>query len=186
MGGGKTLFMTSRGYRKYLAGYSVKANYGVRFPHEKLNAKSLEEMGADLQDCVILGDEFHILIDSRDSMKKRNKTISYFILQTRKRGVHLYFTTQDEGQVDIRLRRMVDYWVYCRRIGKHHFRYRIYNRRGRKLGTLILDGRKYYRLFDTTETITDFSNDDSAEERARDYATRIRKNEKWSTIGGDN
>ncbi len=156
MGGGKTLYMTAKGYEKQTAGYNVFTNYGVKFPHQKLNAEVLEAMSTDLQDCVILGDEFHIVVDSRNSSTGRNKIISYFILQTRKRGVHLYFTTQDAGQVDLRLRRMVDYWVKCKRVGKHLFRYEILKRNGDTLGIKVIDGRKYYHLYDTTETITDF------------------------------
>lgn len=156
MGSGKTLYMTIKGYEKARKGHKVLTNYGVMYDHQKLNAARLEEMGKDLQDCVILGDEFHIVVDSRNSMKGRNKIISYFILQTRKRGVHLMFTTQDAGQVDLRLRRMVDYWVHCKRVGTHLFQYTIYKRSGKKVGTVVLDGRKYYRLYDTRETITDF------------------------------
>ena len=156
LGGGKTLLMTYQGYKRFLRGQRIMANYGVRYKHARLNAAVLVEMDADLQDLVILGDEFHIVIDSRNSMTADNKAITYFVLQTRKRNVHLYFTTQDEGQVDVRLRMRVDYWIYCTRIGKHHFRYKIYTRRGKLIGTLVLDGRKYYHLYDTTETITDF------------------------------
>lgn len=158
MGAGKTLIMTRQGHQRFKKGCKVFANYGVRFAHEKVNAAVLVGHDVDLQNCVILGDEFHIILDSRNSMSGGNKMISYFVLQTRKRNVHLYFTTQDEGQVDIRLRRQVDYWIYCTRVGKHYFRYRIYNRRGKLLGILTLDGRRYYRLYDTTETITDFAN----------------------------
>lgn len=150
----------------------VMANYGVKFEHDKLNADRLTAMGMDLQNCVMAIDEIHVLLDSRNSISKRNKLLTYFILQTRKRGVVLMFTTQDEGQVDLRLRRNVDFWVYCRRLRRqckscrkrqtshqqcHTFVYTCFNGlTGAKMWMRQMDGRKSYSLYDTEETITDF------------------------------
>jgi len=157
-GNGKTLLMVVRLLRRYRNGYKLFTNFGIRVKHEKLDAKRLAAMGTDLRNCAIGVDEIHVLLDSRNSMKERNRILTYFILQTRKRNVVLFYTTQDEGQVDIRLRRNTDYWVYCRRLGKTpYFSYKIYDGlTGDFLGQFILDGRKYYGEYDTEETITDF------------------------------
>jgi len=55
----------------------------------------------------------HMFMDSRSHANKTVKALTHFILQTRHLGVILYFTTQDIGQVDIRLRKQVDILMYC-------------------------------------------------------------------------
>jgi len=165
-GHGKTLLMTARLFRRFNKGYRILTNYKVAFKHEQLDAAKLVEMGEDLHHCAIGADEFHILLDSRNSMSKRNKMITYFILQTRKRHVVLMFTTQDEGQVDVRLRKNVDYWVYCKRLTKivngkkiktHFFLYTVFDGlTGRKLDERLVNGKKFFGLYDTEEVITDW------------------------------
>lgn len=157
-GRGKTLLMTRRLYQRYLAGYRVMTNYHVNFPHEKLDADRLLKMGDDLQDCAIGIDELHVLMDSRNSQSGRNKLLSYFILQTRKRNVVLFYTTQHEMQVDVRLRRNTDFWVKCERVGKNVFEYEVLD--GMTLGTVAefqMLGTKWYGLYDTRQAITDFA-----------------------------
>lgn len=67
----------------------------------------------ELFDVTLGLDEIHIFLDSRRSTSKKNTYLSYFILQTRKRGVNLYATTQFLSQIDIRLRNVCDYVVKC-------------------------------------------------------------------------
>lgn len=156
-GNGKTLLMVRRLYRRWKMGYRIITNFWVDFPHETLDAARLVEMGDDLKNCAIGIDEFHVLADSRNSGRERNKMISYFILQTRKRNVVLYYTTQHEMQVDVRVRRSTDYWVRCKRVAKHLFRYRVFDGLSGKLCSLFtVDGRSAYSLYDTTQAITDF------------------------------
>jgi hypothetical protein len=67
-----------------------------------------------LYKALIILDEAHIFLDSRNSASKRNKIISYFLLQTRKKGCHLYYTTQRFHQIDKRLRDNSDVLIQCR------------------------------------------------------------------------
>jgi nanoRNase/pAp phosphatase (c-di-AMP/oligoRNAs hydrolase) len=69
-----------------------------------------------LQDAVLCIDEVHVWLDSRSSMQKKNKAITYFILQTRKRNVRLLVTTQHLGQTDKRLRDTTDILVFCKNL----------------------------------------------------------------------
>lgn len=104
VGSGKTLSAVYEAYKYYkYKGYTVYSNIGLKFPHIKLNRKTLDALIKEkkgLQDAVLLMDEVHISVDSRSSMSKRNKAISYFVLQTRKRNVRLLYTTQHLHQVD--------------------------------------------------------------------------------------
>lgn len=156
-GSGKTLLMANRLFRRYLQGMAIYTNFATNFPAKPLQAIDLVKMSQNLNDCGMGIDEIHVLIDSRNSMTEANKLISYFILQTRKRNVYLFYTTQDEMQVEKRLRRNTDYWVYCTRVGKHTFRYRVYNRTGKCIKNFTLDGRKSYNLYNTKETVMDWS-----------------------------
>jgi hypothetical protein len=49
-------------------------------------------------------DEIHIWFDSRASGKKRNVIFSYFINQSSKNDIDIYYTTQFSRQVEIRMR----------------------------------------------------------------------------------
>lgn len=116
VGSGKTLSMTEQAYRYHQQGLKIYANYGLSFEHEVLTKKRFNELIEDqeeLQDCVILLDEIQIWLDSRASMGKKRRIITYFLLQTRKRNVRLLYTTQFFHQIDKRLRDVSDIVVYC-------------------------------------------------------------------------
>lgn len=158
MGSGKTLFMTLLGYLEYLAGKSVQANYHLHFPFSYLNLTTIMEQiknQQQLQNIVLLIDEIHIAFDSRSSMSSRNRYGSYFVLQTRKRDVSLYFTTQNIFQVDIRIRENLDRLVECQMYSPGMFQYVITDYRSGSpiVKKISLDGRVAYPLYDTREII---------------------------------
>lgn len=68
----------------------------------------------ELEDCVLLLDEMYQIADSRSSGSKLNKLFTYFMVQTRKRGVDVYFCTHHLDHVDLRLRRAADIRNSCR------------------------------------------------------------------------
>ena len=65
-----------------------------------------------LYNCCLFIDEIYVYIDSRTSGSKRNRLWSYFINQTRKRDVDLYYTTQFFRQVELRLRENTEFFIY--------------------------------------------------------------------------
>lgn len=119
-----------------------------------------------LQNAVLLLDEMHIWIDSRSSMKQKNKAITYFILQTRKRNVRLLYTTQHLHQVDKRLRDTTDVIVFCRNISNRTSTVRDKNvptyiinefvyqwREDMKPKMKVIHANPVYDLYDTTEMV---------------------------------
>ena len=166
VGGGKTLSMTIEAYKYHLRGMKIYSNYGLNFPHEKLTKTKFDALIAnktDLQDCVICIDEVHIWLDSRSSMKGKQKAITYFILQTRKRNVRFLCSTQHFHQVDKRLRDTTDVIVYCSNmtnktslvtkeqvliLQEYMFQYSKSPAKKR-----VLHANKWFPLFDTTEII---------------------------------
>lgn len=108
-------------------GKPIFANYKLRhIPYTPVDRASLiESMNQGYQfdegqGAVIAIDEMHVLADSRGAMSKMNRLMSYFILQSSKQGINLYYTTQDLGQVDLRLRRRTDIAISVERQGDLH------------------------------------------------------------------
>jgi len=106
-GSGKTLSMTIEAYKKYLQGYKIYSNYHLNFPYTPFTVDDLmafAESGMYFGQSIFLLDEIHIWFDSRASGKKRNVIFSYFINQSSKNDIDIYYTTQFSRQVEIRMR----------------------------------------------------------------------------------
>jgi len=163
LGSGKTLYMTKCLSDDSKNGYYVKANYGLNFEHDKLDVLELMESSPELQDVAIGLDEITVFMDCRKSVSKMNRLISYFILQTRKRNVSLYYTTQDFNMVDLRLINHTHIQVICEKLYmsdgsdlEDYRRYTIFDLRDKrriKPKSFILDISDYYGLYDTNEII---------------------------------
>lgn len=175
VGGGKTLSMTWEGFQYYRQGYQVYANYRLTFPKIKgclepilINKKLFDTMIKEkqqLQNAVLLFDELHIWLDSRGSMEKKRKGITYFILQTRKRNVRLLGTTQHLHQVDKRFRDSVDILCYCSNLSNKSSLVRdvytpvrimqesVFQWRTMKPKVRVLKANPIYGLFNTKEMI---------------------------------
>lgn len=183
-GSGKTGGMTHRLYQKSLAGSRIATNYGPTFEDEPITSRILQLMPESLSNMVMGVDEIHIFLDSRSTGKKKQKEITYFILQTRKRKVELNFTTQHRMQVDIRLRLHTDIWIECENLGCNDidcpgndericdipvcgwYRYVVWDgKTGQKRGKpFYLNGPKnFYHLYDTEKVILDLEDEDEDE-----------------------
>jgi len=121
-GQGKTLTAVKEAYLFGLQGYTIYSNLELTFPDKRINVKPYKMSDMidyantknELKNAVVLMDEMHIVMDSRTSMTKRNIVISYFLLQTRKRNVHIIGTTQFLHQIDKRIRSTADMFISCR------------------------------------------------------------------------
>lgn len=114
MGSGKTLLMTYLSYKAFMSGQAIFSNYRLTYPHKIITKKdilSYAEKKSSLENCVLLIDECQIMLDCRNFQK--NSMITFFLLQTRKRGVDLIYTTQQFFNVDKRLRENTDYIIEC-------------------------------------------------------------------------
>jgi len=118
---GKTLSMTYFLYLYYLKGYKIFSNYNLGFPHEKLNKQMLLDFAqSDKQfsKCIIAIDEIHVYFDSRSSGSKANKIFSYLVLQSSKRDVHIFGTTQEFMNIEVRIRSHCNIKIFCNRYFK--------------------------------------------------------------------
>jgi len=170
IGSGKTLSMTKSLHEDYKKGATIYTNYGLKFkkrskviPLDKEFFEDYQKSGLDLINSSIAIDEAHVFVDSRRSLSKKNKLFSKFLTQSRKRSVNLYYTTQEadiknfftSGQVDLRLRKLTDYLVFCEfiNIGKRHYVRNIMYSNQKKIGMTIFNADDYFKMYDTNEII---------------------------------
>jgi hypothetical protein len=113
LGSGKTLMMSSIAYFEALRGKRVYANYALRFAWRFDAWAQL----FSLEQGIVCLDEAQVVADSREFKREDVKALTQWILQTRKIGLDFYFTTQHIGQVDTRIRNIVDYMFLFAAVG---------------------------------------------------------------------
>lgn len=132
IGAGKTLVMTyllKEDYKESQEEKPIYANYTLRtLPFTKVDREFLVNAmrlkmsleGDSEQGAILALDEIHTLMDSRRSQSQMELLMSYFILQTGKEGINLYYTTQNFRQVEKRLRERTDIAIRVTRKGDNH------------------------------------------------------------------
>lgn len=167
---GKTLSAVRELKKFYDEGYHIFSNTWLSFDFTPLELDyilDIVEKGIDVPDkSVFFIDEIYIWQDSRVSGSKRNRIISYFLLQTGKLGestdygLILLFTAQYPDQIDKRLRHVMDIAVLCEKIslkGEKYFKLIKYFFRGDKSyssGKVYRATSDDYALYDTRKRIT--------------------------------
>ena len=171
IGSGKTLSMVRFMHEKYKCGRHIFTNFGIKFKGPE-NVTMLDmaffsnyqKSGFNVIDSVVAIDEAHVFIDSRNAMSRKNKLFSKFVTQSRKRSVDLIYTTQDKnpdmflhsGQVELRLRKLTDYIIFCQCLHKGSQVYIINSycdSYGIKLKKSVFLGNDYFDCYDTNEII---------------------------------
>lgn len=154
LGSGKTLFMSFLAALEMQRGRPVWANYAL---HGATRLNTWDELFAT-SDGLICLDELQVLVDSREFSKKENKVFSQWLLQTRKAGLELWFTTQHIEQVDKRVRGVLDWLFFLDRRSRrvpmstvHMFDFQFGIAKGRRT---LLHSPALYGLYDTYQKIT--------------------------------
>ena len=112
---GKTASMTIEAYKKYKQGYKIYSNYHLNFPYTPYTIDDLlmfAESGMYFGNTIFLVDEAHIYFDSY-SRGKRSMIFSYFLNQSSKNDIDVYFSTQFSRQIFIRIRLNTEVVVEC-------------------------------------------------------------------------
>lgn len=120
-GTGKTTMAVALAYDEWKKnGTKVISNLHLNFPYTHFNIEwFLENLTThEMEDCTLILDEMYQIADSRSSATKLNKLMTYFIVQTRKRGVDVYLCTHHIGNIDLRVRRALDIRGACRYYGE--------------------------------------------------------------------
>lgn len=110
LGAGKTYTAVSLALDALRAGTPVAANFHI------VGAAFLSSWPEfmSFRDGVLVWDEAHLDIDSREFA--HNVSITPWLTQLRKLGVHLVVISQNIDQVDKRLRRLSDRLIRCERV----------------------------------------------------------------------
>lgn len=136
----------------------------------RVDARAMLAFQAQLGRCTIGMTELHVFADARSAAALRNRLLSYWFLQARKRDVFFLYDTQWLPQVDIRLRQQTD-MVWKMRNHGDEYRALAY------IASEIDDGkppRRYrvnlkpvYELYDTKEIIDPFEGEERRENGER-------------------
>ena len=167
LGSGKTILIVRYLLKDSRNGIPIYANFHLKdIKYELLDVMEILEMDKErvnIGDLSLAIDEITVFMDCRTSMKKMNRFISYFILQTRKRNVTLYYTTQDFNMVDLRLINHTDIRIVAEKIKRkdgtyyeNWRKYTIYDLRDLKnfrWRTFNLKISPYFGYYDTNEVI---------------------------------
>jgi hypothetical protein len=163
MGSGKTLSMIRHAVSDYNKGFKIYSNVQLKLiKYEILDMKKLIEYAegrVNLDKVTILLDEAHIFLDSRTSMLKRNRILSYLLLQSRKAGFNLYYTTQYTHQIDKRLRSVTEVAVTCLTKTFRKEKYtlnkltKFSSVTGIKTQNIVFKSSDYYKYYDTRQII---------------------------------
>lgn len=105
---------------------------------------------------ILILDEIHQDLDARQSLATQNILLSRFLMFLRKSGITTLYTTQDEAQIDKRMRAVTDVLTWCegwgpREARTHRFT-RLHYRSGRQIRVELVtsdQARRYYSLYDT-------------------------------------
>lgn len=167
LGTGKTLLLTRYLLNDFKKGYTIFSNYHLNYIDytlfEVTDFLENEKENKSLRDMTIGIDELTVFTDCRLSMAKRNILFSYLVLQSRKRSVDIYYTTQNFSMIDKRVISHTNIQVICESIYDntgviipHYKKYAVIDSRdiaNMKIDRFILDIRPYYPFYDTDEII---------------------------------
>jgi hypothetical protein len=162
MRSGKTMNATRLGYKVARAGFPVWANYGLSFPYRPI--RSMDDLIAANGPGMIIIDEAHLILDSRQFSRSTSIDLSHFITLVGKRRLCLHYVTQSVDLVDKRLRELTSVFFHCQKISPSHAQVTRYDGIG---GGEFISGpsfnlvyNRYYHLYDTLEMVESFLNSD--------------------------
>jgi len=160
MGSGKTLLLSMFAHKYFSKPFNstIYANYHLNFPFKTLSMKEITDGDFNFTNSFLAMDEIHQFMDSRLSGTKKNRTIGYFITQSRKRNLILAYTTQQSHQIDKRLRSNTDYFIKCENLSPKDavkdicIRWTINDMEGHS-STYTFQADPYFGLYDTHQVV---------------------------------
>lgn len=187
LGRGKTISMT------FLIGYfldksridNVVTNYETDFTtHYVDNEKELDEMSRKNDFNAIYGlDEIWAWINSRQAME--NFDMIEFVLNSRKRGAFIIYTTQKTTQVDPILVENTDYLIVP--VHQEPFEsdydhdvvtiYFLKNDNYEVVNKITFNAEAYYGTYDTSEEVAGISDAEKFEDLIEDLIERVKSSE---------
>jgi len=170
-GSGKTLLLVKKAYEYYKKGKTIYSNIKLNFPFKPIDYNDIIE--CKLENAVVILDEIHLLLSSRNSMSKINRLIvDGFLSMVRKMGLTIIASTQTERKVDVRFREEKDFLYACNKYAyiNNTWQEVLHNQNLDKSVPLMIHldireefsmnwiamsfiGNQYFDLYDTTEIV---------------------------------
>ena len=122
LGSGKTVLAVKYTKTDFDNGINIISNtplFHIDYEEFKIEEflSNKDEYRQKLKNSTILLDEITVYMDCRLSHSKQNILMGYLVLQSRKRSVNIYYTTQDFDLVDYRrLMKYTNILVYCQEV----------------------------------------------------------------------
>ena len=119
----------------------------------------LEELNKDqnyFNNSIMILDEIHVYLDSRDFFKKYNRPIQTFMSQLRKRNILLLATTQHLLNVDVRVRRQTLNVFEMIQQSKGIFNvttYKVNDYYMDQISSYLVDLSGYFKYYNTNEIV---------------------------------
>lgn len=106
------MFLIKTAYNYYKQGYNIYSNVHLNFPYTPIDYNDI--VNCKYNNGIVILDEIHLLLPSRNSMSKVNRAIcDGFLSMVRKKNLEVYGTTQTLRKVDVRFREEQDYIYVC-------------------------------------------------------------------------
>ena len=131
---------------------------GIPFKEFDIDRFLSGEHDKELYNATIGIDEITVMMDCRVSSSKHNLLMGYLVLQSRKRDIDIYYTTQSLDLVDYkRLVKYTNYIVSCSKFENdeldNYRRYDFFDVYNEKMTSKVMDIRPYYKYYDTNQII---------------------------------
>ena len=111
LGSGKTLTLTFLSWKNWFyRRKKIFSNYHL-FKIPYVHIKNVNQLDL-MREGFFSGDELWNILDSRTSLKTKNRTTSNILLRSRKRDLNYTFTCQLLEQLDKRIRKVLDFSSY--------------------------------------------------------------------------
>lgn len=167
----------------------VVSNFDTEFTTHKVNnPKELDEISEEFKDqgieAIYLLDEIWAWMNSRKSGE--NDLMTEIVLNSRKRGAVVIWTSQRKGLVDLNLTENTDYYASCQHIKKQYAPYdhdtaiiqMVKNTEPPTLGRkFIYNAEPYYGLYDTDEEVSTVDDVEQYEDQIEDLKNRVSSGE---------
>lgn len=101
MGAGKSYCMVSTVHRRYYGRREIFSNMNLTWATQ---IETIDDM-IGCEDGIVMIDEAGTWFNSRNYKAMEQQSLSYFT-QTRKQGVHVFYTVQSEAGIDVQIRRI--------------------------------------------------------------------------------
>lgn len=151
LGSGKTLFLVINSYYSKLP---IVSNFKLYFENRIIESFDLNKfLRCEYSDCIILLDEAYNYLESRISISERNRIMSYFLFQSRKKNVIMFLTAQLFSSLDKRYRELSDIVIIAEN-SEISFNYRIYS--GSNCNEIAISKQYtkfFYTMYNTNEVI---------------------------------